>query len=88
MPNAIYGHIHTPFVRRCGGMTVANSGSVGLPYDGDTRASYLVVDGPNVSIQRVEYDIDAECTFLLQSGLPHAAWVAELLRGGRYTPPP
>src|SRR5918912_50763 len=24
-PIAVYGHIHTPFVRHCGGMTVANS---------------------------------------------------------------
>lgn len=86
-PTAVYGHIHTPFVRHCGGITVANSGSVGLPYDGDTRASYLLVEGENVNIHRVEYDIDAECSFLLQSGLPHATWVAELLRGGRYTPP-
>jgi len=87
-PIAVYGHIHTPFVRHCGRITVANSGSIGLPYDGDTRGSYLLVDGPNVSIQRVEYDIDKECSFLVQSGLPHATWVAELLRGGRYTPPP
>jgi predicted phosphodiesterase len=86
-PIAVYGHIHTPFVRPCGGITVANSGSVGLPYDGDSRASYLLVDGANVSIQRVEYDIETECHLLLQSGLPHATWVGELLRGGRYTPP-
>lgn len=86
-PMAVYGHIHTPFVRHCRGITVANSGSVGLPYDGDTRASYLLVDGENLSIQRVEYDMDAECSFLLQSGLPYATWVAELLRGGRYAPP-
>ena len=42
---AVYGHIHCPFVRTAGGLTVANSGSVGLPYDGDQRASYLLVDG-------------------------------------------
>lgn len=86
-PIAVYGHIHTPFVRHLAGITVANSGSVGMPYDGDTRSSYLLLDGAHVSIQRVEYDIDAECRFLLQSGLPHATWVAQLLRGGRYTPP-
>ena len=85
-PIAVYGHIHTPFIRHCG-ITVANSGSVGLPYNGDTRASYLLVDGANVSIQRVEYDINAECSFLLQSGLPQATWVAELLRSGRYKSP-
>jgi diadenosine tetraphosphatase ApaH/serine/threonine PP2A family protein phosphatase len=86
-PIAVYCHIHTPFVRQCGRVTVANSGSVGMPYDGDTRASYLLLDGPHMSVQRVEYDINAECRFLLRSGLPHANWVAQLLRGGRYTPP-
>jgi hypothetical protein len=34
-----------PYVRRVTGMTVANSGAVSQSYDGDTRASYLVIDG-------------------------------------------
>jgi predicted phosphodiesterase len=44
-PVVVYGHIHVPFVRRVGSMTVANTGSVSQSYDGDTRASYLVIDG-------------------------------------------
>src|SRR4051812_36403006 len=35
----VYGHIHRPFVRGLGELTVANSGSVGSPLDGDPRAS-------------------------------------------------
>src|SRR5947209_1266346 len=33
-PIVIYGHIHRPYVRTLDGFILANSGSVGLPYDG------------------------------------------------------
>ena len=79
-PVAVYGHIHRPFVRAIGGLVVANSGSVGLPYDGDPRASYLVVDGSDVTIRRVEYDVEKEVQALNNSGLPHADWVVRMLR--------
>lgn len=41
----VYGHIHRPYIRRLPSMTVANTGSVSQSYDGDRRASYLVIDG-------------------------------------------
>ena len=78
-PTVVYGHIHTPFVRRVGAMTVANSGSVGLPYDGDRRASYLLFDGTDVTIHRVEYDVDREIASLRASAMPHSEWVAKML---------
>ncbi len=84
---AVYGHIHRPYVRRLQGMTVANSGSVSQSYDGDTRASYLVIDGENVAIRRVEYDVESEARDVLHSGLPHAQWLARILRAGQYVPP-
>jgi len=42
-PVAVYCHIHRAYARRIGDLTVANCGSVGLPFDGDPRASYLLV---------------------------------------------
>lgn len=86
-PIAVYGHIHTPFVRPIKGLIVANSGSAGLPYDGDPRASYLLVDEGQASIRRVDYDIEGECRRLMESGLPHAAWVAQMIRAGQYVKP-
>jgi predicted phosphodiesterase len=83
----VYGHIHRPFIRRVGEMTVANSGSVSQSYDGDRRASYLVIEGESVSIRRVEYDVESEASELLRSGLPHAEWMAKILLAGRYVPP-
>lgn len=54
-PLVVYGHIHVPFVRTMAGVTVANAGSVGLPYDGDPRASYLLLDDGRPSIRRVAF---------------------------------
>ncbi|MDQ3783850.1 MAG: metallophosphatase family protein [Actinomycetota bacterium] len=56
----VYGHVHRAFFRRlAGGTIVCNTGSVGLPMDGDT-ASYLLVDltGPEVTLRhrRVAFD--------------------------------
>ena len=38
-----YGHIHRPFSRLAGSLRITNAGSVGLPWDGDPRASYLLI---------------------------------------------
>ena len=64
-------------------MTVANSGSVGLSYDGDRRAAYLLLDGGKAAIRRVEYDVEREIKALHDGGFPHADWVAKMLESGR-----
>jgi putative phosphoesterase len=84
---AVYGHIHRPYIRPVGEMTVANSGSVSQSYDGDRRASYLVIEGERVSVRRVEYDVEDEAKELLRSGLPHAEWMSRILLAGKYVPP-
>jgi putative phosphoesterase len=86
-PLVVYGHIHCPYIRRLQDMTVANTGSVSQSYDGDTRASYLVIDGEELTIRRVEYDVQSEAEELLRSGLPHAGWMARILLAGKYCPP-
>jgi len=77
---AVYAHIHFPYVRRVSNRTIANTGSVSLSYDGDWRASYLLVDDEVPIIRRVDYDLDEEAKALAASGLPHADWVAKTLR--------
>ena len=51
-PIAVYGHIHRSYIRTLPNITVANTGSVSLSYDGDRRASYLLLDGSAPSIRR------------------------------------
>lgn len=92
-PIAVYGHIHKPFVRALGRSgsrlrTVANSGSAGLPYDGDPRASYLLADGESLQIRRVAYDAEREVRLRSASGLPYAEWIAGMLRSGAPQRPP
>lgn len=83
----VYAHIHRPYVRRLGSITVANTGSVSLSYDGDSRASYLVIDGPKITIRRVDYDRQSEAEELSRSGLPHSDWLCRILLSGRYCLP-
>ena len=87
VPIVIYGHIHVSFVRQLAGMTLANAGSVSQSYDGDRRAAYALIDGENVTIRRVDYDVESEAKDLLRSGLPHAEWLGRILLAGRYCPP-
>lgn len=84
---AVYGHIHQPFVRSISGMTVANSGSVSLSYDGDPRASYLLLDDAVPAIRRVSYDLMEEVAALAKSRLPQAEWITAMLKSGRFTMP-
>ncbi len=81
-PVVAYGHTHVPSIRRLSGAlrAVVNTGSVGLPYDGDARASYLLLDGDGATIRRVEYDMEKELELLAGCGLPGAAWTAKMLR--------
>jgi len=84
---AVYGHIHRPYARTLSAMTVANSGSVGMPWDGDPRASYLLIDEGGPELVRVEYDIEREAATLMRSGYPDASRLAEMRRRGAFLRP-
>lgn len=79
----VYGHIHQSFIRNLGTITVANSGSVSLSYDGDRRAAYLLVDDATPTIRRVEYDVEKEIRALTARRFPHADWTEKVLRSAR-----
>src|SRR6185503_16849107 len=56
----VFGHTHVQFQRTdAGGIELLNPGSVGMPWDGDHRAAYAVIDGDRVEPRRVEYDWEA-----------------------------
>lgn len=62
---------------------IINAGSVGQPRDGDPRASYVIYDDFDytVEIKRVSYDIATAQKKILKAGLP--ACLAERLAEGR-----
>jgi len=82
-PVVAYGHVHRSFIRSVSGMTIVNTGSVSLSYDGDPRAAYLLLDGLKPEIRRVEYDLDKERKALAMCGLPHSDWIAKTLATAR-----
>ena len=79
-PTVVYAHIHRAFVRNVSGMVVVNTRSVGLSYEGDRRAAYLLMDDSKLERPRVEYHVDTEIKALAVCGLPHTAWVARSLQ--------
>ena len=81
-PIIAFGHTHQPSIKTMAGpiKLLINTGSVGLPYDGDPRASYLLLEGSTPSIRRVEYDVEKELKALVACGLPGAEWTARMLR--------
>ncbi len=63
-PVVVCAHTHRPMARRTGDWTIYNGGSIGLPYNSDPRAQYLVLDAVNeqgvhrwaACFRQVEYD--------------------------------
>ncbi len=78
-PIAVYCHIHRPYIRRVAGRIVANTGSVGMPFDGDRRASYLLITNGEPEIRRVEYDVERELRALDRSRSLHSNWMRRTL---------
>jgi putative phosphoesterase len=81
-PIVAFGHTHRPSIRSIAGHPeiLINTGSIGLSYDGDPRASYLILEESTPTIRRVEYNIEKELKALASCGLPGANWTAKMLR--------
>jgi predicted phosphodiesterase len=82
------GHTHLPFIRKIGGTTVVNPGSVGQPKDGDSRASYALWQDAEVTLHRVVYDIAAVTHDLAAAVSPKVSIPLSgvLLTGGHFSP--
>lgn len=69
---------------RRGGEIIANAGAVSLSYDGDRRASYVLMEDGTPTVRRVPYDVEAECRSLALRRHPHHEWISATLRAGRF----
>lgn len=84
-PFLVCAHTHRPLERRLADGWIVNTGSVGLPFNGDRRAQYLIVETENddwsVEFRQVEYDLDDILTIYEQTGFRREGLItAELLR--------
>jgi diadenosine tetraphosphatase ApaH/serine/threonine PP2A family protein phosphatase len=82
----VFGHTHLQFRRRAAdGIELVNPGSVGLPWDGDVRAAYATLDDDGeLTLHRVEYDVEAAARALEALGEPWTATTAARLRQSRF----
>ncbi|SDZ55833.1 Predicted phosphodiesterase [Evansella caseinilytica] len=80
----VYGHIHLPYVRYFHGKCVANTGSVGLPFDGMAKAAYLIVEGDakqfSVANHRVTYETEKVIAQYKEVGYPNAEFMANIIK--------
>ena len=66
---------HTHMQQRRG--RYVNAGSVGMPYEGDVAAFWLLVDDGEPSFRRTPFDVDAAIDVLVHSDWPDASEFAE-----------
>jgi putative phosphoesterase len=82
----LLGHTHRPVVFKVGQVTVANAGSLGLPTDGDPRASYAVIEDGEVRLERFAYPVEEASRAVGRAfDAGTAAFLTQILRTG--TPP-
>jgi predicted phosphodiesterase len=81
-PLICVGHTHKPLIRSIDASLVVNAGSVGLPFDGDVRASYAQLRwqvGWQAAIVRVPYDRDQAERDYFETGFLHESGVVAKL---------
>jgi putative phosphoesterase len=87
----VSGHTHMPMDRMFGRVRVLNAGSVGLPFDGDPRACYVIIsnfpaeaDRPTqVEFRRVAYDVEQVVDQFYEANYPAAEISAYNVRTAR-----
>ena len=68
----VCGHTHSQWIRELDGVTIANAGSVGLPYE-DQPGAYWALLAHGVDHRRTQYDVVAAASAYEATGFPEAA---------------
>jgi putative phosphoesterase len=80
----LLGHTHLPMLRKIGGATIVNPGSVGQPRHGDARASYAIWEDGEIRFCRDAYDVSVTTALLEQAPLTHSVMIqlSNILKSG------
>jgi putative phosphoesterase len=79
-PTVVIGHTHSQFDWQLGDVRLVNAGSVGMPYEDEPGAYWLLVGDGEPERRRTEYDLDAAAARIRATGWPIAGrWAAENL---------
>ena len=66
----VCGHTHMQFDRSVGGIRIVNAGSVGMPYG--RPGAYWLLLGPDVALQRTDYDLERAAELIRKTSYPQA----------------
>jgi len=79
----VCGHTHVQFDRSVGGKRVVNSGSVGMPYEDEPGAYWMLITD-EIEFRRTEYDLGEAAALIAATGFPESEELIEMLK----RPPP
>lgn len=83
----VVGHTHWAFSRRIGQVHLIGAGSIGLPFDGDSRAAYAILEvterNVGVTHVRVAYDQERTLTAARAEGFPDMGFLEAVVRRGQ-----
>ncbi|WP_117148987.1 metallophosphoesterase family protein [Paraliobacillus zengyii] len=83
----LYGHIHKSYIRTINGKMIINLGSVGLPFDGITKASYALVevqDGSvSASIEKASYDFEKTIDKYKEVNYPNIELMENIIKNAK-----
>jgi diadenosine tetraphosphatase ApaH/serine/threonine PP2A family protein phosphatase len=84
----VFGHTHLAFARESvGGLELVNPGSVGQPWDGDTRAAWAILhDDGRVEHRRVAYDHEAAAAAARSLGMDWSEVTARRIEAATFEP--
>ncbi|WHX41433.1 metallophosphoesterase family protein [Mesobacillus sp. AQ2] len=83
----VCAHIHKPYIKFFKGKCIINTGSVGLPFDGDKRASYTIMEVDSnfyqTSIIKVGYDVNNVIKQFNETDYPNKDLMIRLLKNAK-----
>jgi putative phosphoesterase len=86
----VSGHSHIPYIGKVANKVIFNVGSIGMPLDGDNRASYGMIkiknQAPKCSIRRVTYPISKTLTIAKNQEFPDLNNYKKMLNEARIPP--
>lgn len=62
------GHTHIQQLHNFGEKTYCNPGSVGMPRDNNPESAYAILENKNITLHRVNYNIDKVCKLMDKAG--------------------
>jgi putative phosphoesterase len=78
----ISGHTHIQQLKHFENKTYCNPGSVGMPRDNNPQSAYAIIENGNITLHRVEYDIEKVGELMFKAGF-NSYYYGGLLTGSR-----